>query len=187
MLPPPHRRKTRGGRLARLAGLVALLALALAPGAGAVTLVSPTGEPDAIVRYQRWVDRAGVPTPPGIVGLVLSSCPTGGEPGCIVHGAQPTIYLGSEVQDKATLLHEIGHAFDATVLTDAYRAAFSAIAGDRRAWRSPPNSPHEQFAEAYALCATRKTLRRTYTAAYAYRVTPRQHRRVCSLIRRAAR
>jgi hypothetical protein len=164
-----------------------LLALTLAPGAGAVTLVSPDGAPSAMVRYQRWVDRAGVPTPPGAVNLVLSACPTGVEPGCIVHGLRPTIYLGREVQDQETLLHEVGHAFDATVMGDADRAAFSAIFGDRRAWRSPPNSPHEQFAEAYTLCALKPKLKRTYTAAYAYRVTPKQHRQVCKVIRRAPR
>jgi hypothetical protein len=172
---------------ARAAALSPLLALALAsPAAGSTTLVSPSGAP-AVAQFQTWVDKAGVPTPPGAVNLVLSGCPVGAEPGCIVHGAQPTIYLGREVQDRQTLLHEVGHAFDATVLTDAYRAAFSGLVGDRRAWRSPPNSPHEKFAEAYALCALKPKLRRTHTAAYALRVTPRLHKRVCALIRRAAK
>jgi hypothetical protein len=188
MQPSPHRRRARDGRRARLASLTPVLALALTPAAAeGMTLVSPGGDAKSMVRYQRWVDKAGVPTPPGAVNLVLQGCPLAAEPGCIVHGLRPTIYLGRAVQDRATLLHEVGHAFDAAVLDDGDRAAFAAITGDRRGWRSPPNSPHEQFAEAYALCALKPKLSRNHTAAYAYRATPAQHRRVCRLIKRAAR
>src|SRR3954454_5582215 len=92
-------------RLAALAGAAAL-ALGLAPGAQALRLLSPSGDP-AITRYQRWVDAAAVPTPRGDLDVVLATCPLPVSDGCIVHGAGPTIYLGPMTRDRATLLHEV--------------------------------------------------------------------------------
>jgi hypothetical protein len=172
-------------RVATVAAAVALFALWLVPGAEALRLISPSGDP-AIARYQRWVDAAAMPTPSENLYVVLASCPVPVSDGCIVHDAVPTVYLGPMVRDRATLLHEVGHAFDAAEMNDGGRAAFSAIFGDTRAWGQGPNAPKERFAEAYSLCARHPVLRRTYTAAYAYRVTPAQQRRVCALIRRAA-
>src|SRR4051812_16316666 len=165
--------------------LTALALVVLSAPAQAVTLVSPTGDA-RISRYQTWANAAAVPTPLGVVDLVLDSCPVDVSDGCIYHGAPPTIFLGSTVRDRPTLLHELGHAFDTQRLTPAYRAGFASIFGDRRAWRSPPNSPHERFAEAYSLCARHVAIKRTYEGAYGYRATPRQHRRACALIKRAA-
>src|SRR3954467_4806022 len=171
-------------RLGVLAG--ALLALALAaPSAYALQLLSTSDDGAQVARFQTWVDAAAMPTPPVNLYVVLESCPVATSDGCIVHEPQATVYLGSFVQDRATLLHEVGHAFDATEMTDADRAAFQAVFRDTRAWRSPPNSPHERFAEAYSLCARHPAIRRAYTGAYGYRVTPAQQRRVCGLIRRA--
>src|SRR3954447_6880991 len=166
-----------------LAGAVALAALWAAPGADALRLVSPSGDP-AVARYQRWVDAAAMPTPRESLNVVLASCPVAISDGCIVHDAVPTVYLGPMTRDRATLLHEVGHAFDAAEMTDADRAAFDAIFADARAWEAAPNSPKERFAEAYSLCARSPAIRRAYTGAYAYRVTPAQQRRVCGLIRR---
>jgi hypothetical protein len=160
-----------------------LALLALGSTAHAVTLVSPSGDA-RVARYQAWANAAAMPTPTGVVDLVLQPCPVPVSDGCLVHGSPPTIYLGGAVRSRAILLHEVGHAFDAERLTDADRARFEAIFGDPRPWRSPSNSPHEQFAEAYSLCARHPQIRATYTAAYAYRVTAAQHRRVCALIRR---
>ena len=172
-------------RLAALAGVAAALVLGLAPAAHALRLVSPTGDP-AIARYQRWVDAAAVPTPRGDLDVVLASCPLPVSDGCIVHGAPSTIYLGPMVRDRATLLHEVGHAFDAADMTGPARAAFSAIFGDTRAWDAGPNAPTERFAEAYSLCARHKTIRSTAFGMYAYTATPAIHRRACSLIKQAA-
>ena len=167
-----------------VAAIVAVATLWLAPAANALRLVSPTGDP-SVARMQRWVDSSAMPTPGGSAYVVLTSCPVPVSDGCIVHAAVPTIYLGPLVRDRATLLHEVGHAFDAADLTDADRAAFSAIFGDTRAWDAGPNAPKERFAEAYSLCARHPVIRATYTAAYTYRVTPAQHRRVCAMIRHA--
>src|SRR3954467_11552024 len=164
--------------------LTVLALVVLSAPAEAVTLVSPTGD-GRIARFQTWANAAVVPTPAGVVDLVLDSCPVDVSDGCIMHGAPPTIFLGPTVRDRPILLHELGHAFDAQRMTPADRVAFEAIFRDRRVWRSPPNSPHERFAEAYSLCARHPRIRRAYTAAYGYRVTPHRHRRVCALIQRA--
>ena len=125
-------------RVATVAAAVAFLALWLVPGADALRLISPSGDP-AIARYQRWVDAAAMPMPSENLYVVLASCPVPVSDGCIVHDAVPTVYLGPMVRDRATLLHEVGHAFDAAEMTDASRAAFSAIFGDTRAWDVGPN------------------------------------------------
>lgn len=49
------------------------------------------------------------------------------------------------------------------------------------------NPPSEQFAEAYALCARRKTVRRRTRVYYAYSATPREHRAACAIMRRTLR
>src|SRR3954453_21334703 len=146
MPPVPHRL----GVLA-IALLALALGLALSPPAHALKLLSTSDAPE-VARFQTWVDASAMPPPPVSLYVVLECCPVAISDGCIVHEPQATVYLGSFVQDRPTLLHEVGHAFDATELTDADRAAFQATFRDTRAWRSPPNSPHERFAEADSLC-----------------------------------
>ena len=165
--------------------VAALLVLALTSSAQALTIVSPTGDP-RVARYQAWANTSAMPQPLGQVDLVLSSCPAAISDGCIYHGAPPTIFLGPTVRERAVLLHELGHAFDTQRMSNAYRFAFEKLFGDRRAWRTAPNSPHERFAEAYSLCARHPRIRATYYAAYGYTVTPKRHHKVCALIRRAA-
>src|SRR4051794_17261 len=114
--------------------LTALALVVVSAPAQAVTLVSPSGDARG-ARYPTWANAAFVPTPAGVVDLVLQSCPVDVSDGCIYHGAPPTIFLGTAVRDRPTLLHELGHAFDAQRLTPAYRAGFESIFGDRRAWR----------------------------------------------------
>jgi len=165
--------------------LSAVALLAVPAAAQAVTLISPTANP-AIGGYQRWADGSAVPTVGGHVRLLLRSCPLSISDGCIVYDAEPTIYLGSAVRDRSTLLHELGHAFDAAVMSDADRLAFAAVTEDRRDWQTGPNSLKERFAEAYGLCARHARIHKPYAAAYGYRVSPAQHRGVCRVIRIAA-
>jgi hypothetical protein len=141
------------------------------------------------------VDAARVPTVPGGVRLILGPCPGMVEPACAIPG---TIWLdiagatghgmGSEL--RYMLFHELGHQADYRVLADADREAFLGLTGDRRPWRSDAPSPHERFAEAYAMCAApelfpvdRATDRRD--GAYGFRPTRRQYRKVCRLVRNA--
>jgi hypothetical protein len=56
---------------------------------------------------------------------------------------------------------------------------FEALMHDARPWRSPPNSPHEQFAEAVRLCAISVRWLDRYGLAYGYSPTRFQHRKVC--------
>ena len=175
-------------RLPLSLGIVLALLLTIAPAATATTLTTP----DGTVRpqpFQGWVDAAAVPTPPGVVTVHLAGCPGGPAwaGGCVDTLAR-AIHLGEDGRDRTTLLHELGHVFDATVMGDAARRRFQALIGRPGPWDGPPSTdpPHEQFAEAYALCARYPRLRGPRLGMYAYVATPRRHRAVCGLIRDAA-
>src|SRR3954465_4622556 len=128
MPPVPHRL----GVLA-IALLALALGLALSPPAHALKLLSTSDAPE-VARFQTWVDAAAMPTPPVNLYVVLESCPVATSDGCIVHEPPPPVDPASFVQDRAALLHEVGHAFDATEMTDADRAAFQAVFRDSRQW-----------------------------------------------------
>jgi hypothetical protein len=135
--------------------------------------------------FQGWSDHAKVPAPRGYITVTDSRCPGRPEPTCSQPGA---IWFSEAWAVNATprrwFLHELGHQFDYVAMTAASRAAFEKITGDSRPWRSPPNSPHEQFAEAYALCALRSRLPRDFAGGgYLYRPTPDQFHQACALIR----
>lgn len=57
------------------------------------------------------------------------------------------------LRDRGTFLHEVGHVIDYQIMTGNTRYAFRKIMGLPAPWRGGFNSPHEQFAEAYAQCA----------------------------------
>src|SRR3954454_22876047 len=108
---------------ARLALVVAgILAAATPASASATTLVLPDGT-SRPQPYQSWIDRAHVPTPHGAITLRLGRC--AGAPdwatGCAVLGRQE-IALTVMARSADRLLHELGHFFDAQVLTRADRA-----------------------------------------------------------------
>jgi len=82
---------------------------------------------------------------------------------------------------RRSFYHEQGHAFDRA--HPELRQAFARI--DRRPWTTPASE--ERFAQAYALCAQNRVLRKVFTSAYhAFRWTPAQHTATCNLIRGAA-
>jgi hypothetical protein len=85
-------------------------------------------------------------------------------------------------------MHELGHIYDGAVMTAPLRSVFQAIVRNRGLWAAAASTdpPQEQFAEAYSLCARRKSIRSTSFAMYAYTATPAIHRRACSVIRQAA-
>lgn len=86
------------------------------------------------------------------------------------------------------VLHELGHQFDYQVMSDFQRDWFRMFIGDPRPWRSSPNSPHEQFAEAYRTCAmlrTRSAWEFARGGGFNYDPPWRRHRRICLMIKRA--
>jgi hypothetical protein len=138
--------------------------------------------------YQGWVDSSLVPTPPGEVTLHLDGCPGQPELDACSPVDGSLIALSPEWNDRRVLMHELGHVFDDLMPAWA-RVPFIRLVHRRGAWAPArsANPPDEQFAEAYALCATRPFLRTRHYAGYGYAPTPARHERVCAFIRRVGR
>jgi hypothetical protein len=174
-------------RAGTLAAAIAAALVAAAP-AHAVNLATPDGQ--AIPFYQRWVDAAKVPTPDATVVIRPTGCPFGEEPACTwplgpIHFDHAGVAWSSDhpAEVRGTLLHELGHQYD-YLMPERARARFARIMRDARPWRTSPNSPHEQFAEAYAHCGLGgKAARRYGLGGYDYSPSVRQRRAACRLIR----
>jgi len=168
-----------------------LLVLLVAPGAGAhpPAPVGPKGKP-LRGSFHRWLHEARVPLVGGRIQILLGGCP--GYPrfaGCVFSARPRRIYLRRGLRDPRTLLyHELGHVFDLRVMNRRDRRAFKRVMRLRGpGWYRGSPSPSEQFADGYALCARRRTVRgAARRSAYGYRPSARQHERVCTLIARAA-
>ncbi len=174
--------------------IAALAAVALLPAsADAATLIYDDGTP--ALALQAWVDASFAPVPAGLVMIQRRGCvdSAGVTRSCTW---APGSVIGLQEPDpsnlRVTLLHELGHRFDFLRMNAAARQAFQQtmhISGRWDELRADDllvelTSPQEQFAEAYGLCARFQALRRTRRIAiYGYAPTPRQHRRVCRLIR----
>ena len=126
----------------------------------------------------------GVPLPAIMPVVIHESCPAPEGTSCTWPGGP--IYLDPEWGDRFTYWHELGHAFDYQEMDDGDRAAFMRLIRHPGPWRSPPDSAHEQFAEAYALCALRVRPRwGRIRGGAGYEPRPAVHHRVCTLIRGA--
>lgn len=160
--------------------LAIILTLTLAVSAQATTI---TG---AVEPYQSWANAAFVPTPQIDVNVINAPCPAAPEwaAACSVIGLHQ-IYIGSEGHNPHVFLHELGHVYDDTSMTDMARAKFMAILHTSGSWTRPlgQDAPAEQFAEAYSLCARHRTIRTFYYGMYGYTPSPQIHRRVCAVIR----
>jgi hypothetical protein len=186
----------------RVVVLAVALGLLLGAPAEATHVITPNGH--RARPYQRWADHAKVPTPRGYVTVYDAPCPDGWW-ACYINDGR-RIYLdpavikttlnGGDATERMVMrlafLHELFHDFDETdELADADRARFERIMGLRGPWRQADHdtSPNEAFADAGAACAVRPriTVWTTDVVGGNYMPTPRQHRRVCALIRRAAR
>lgn len=166
---------------APIAATIALLVSVDAQAAGLSLRYADGSEAPAL---QTWVDESRVPMAPGLVVIHAAHCASGSS--CTTAPGDH-IWLRDDAEFlRPTLTHELGHRFDYRVMTARSRAAFKRMIGDRRPWRSAPNSPHEKFAEAYGLCARRQAIRRALSLGYGHRTTPALHRRACRLIRRTA-
>lgn len=167
---------------ARILLLVCLSMLVLAaPATGATKVV---GDSDRLAQIERWIDHSRVPTPDGTITVEDRDCYEFGGSSCAWRETA-TIYLDPE-DNRAVFMHELGHFFDYWVMTDAARRQVLRLAGDTREWISPPNSPHERFAEKYAYLATHGR-RHMGKPRLGYRARFRDPSRLRHLIRRVAR
>ena len=172
-----------------LALVTFLLTFAIAAPAFATTVVFPDGTPAQ--PYQTWVNSSLVPGPPGTVVVNLAGCPTGAAPEWAAACAMPSeheIYLGPDGRTKAAFFHELGHVFDASVMTDPLRQSFALLVRRPGVWgtvATVSDPPSEQFAEAYSMCARHRRIRSVAYGMYSYTPTPAQHLRACALIRQA--
>lgn len=167
---------------------LAALLLAVTP-ASAVVVQRPDGGSPA--QYQQWADASLVPTVPGVVNVRRADCPAW--PGRSCAAADGRVYMAPrQILVRGTWLHELGHLFDWTFMSDSLRWRFRQLIHDGRAWhldpRSHVSSPQERFADAYAVCAMYRQIPASFYGAvsFDYSPGPRTHRLVCSLIRRAA-
>lgn len=120
--------------------------------------------------FQQWVDDSYAPTYPGVVQLTWSAAPltcgtVAGVVGCTSWQQWPVPLVSIDTGNGPYLahqyeMHELGHVFDATEMTDPFRAQFMAIwglPGGSSAWWAPFANGHgsagEWFAESCRLCA----------------------------------
>jgi hypothetical protein len=172
-----------GGR-----GLCLLAVVALAPApAAATTVIDPQA---GAFPYQRWVNRAKVPTPDVTLRLFEVPCPAELSQdfanACTAKGTY-TIWMNPDGGTRERFYHELGHNFDYYEMGRWASRQFRKITGDERPWRTKPGkiglSPHEIFAEAYARCALKKHIKRALIQLPPIKIGPRRHDRICALIR----
>jgi hypothetical protein len=138
---------------------------------------------------------ATVPLPPVPPPVFVAQCPFDAHAGgCYVSpDMDPSlpdgaIYITPPNDDRFSLNHEEGHAFDWQVMTHAARKHFEAIMHLRGPWwPSHGTAPAELFADEYSECRLRRNPEHgAWTTSYGPTPTARQHFRVCALIRRVA-
>lgn len=174
----------------------------------AVCLLAPmTAAAAAKERRYREVARPVLPVPmpavvreecPGLEGQV-SGCYIGRDEADIKERvwANGAVFVAPH-RGLFVKLHEIGHAFDATMMDASEREAYTKLRHQRDllwTWAegigdtlvAGMGTPEEEFADAYAACRMGRTPYGMWEAGYGYYPTPREHFRVCRLIARAGR
>lgn len=152
------------------------------------------------------------PMPNPMPQIVHGACPGMGDDaaGCFVSAGQadytgrawPTGAVFTD-DDRFTRAHELGHAFDATMMDAGERSRFVRLANmftDDEAWNSTyvddqgrlldvGNSPAEVFADAYASCFIGQIIapRFMWTTSTGYMPTAHIERTICGMIARAGR
>lgn len=151
---------------------IAVMLVLLAPASANASGPSP---------FQRMALRISVETT-----IVEQSCPTTDyETSCTGPEFGSVVYIAGNA-NRWSVWHELGHQFDYRYMTNADRGTFLYLTRQQdRAWRSPPNSPNEQFAEAFMACVHSAQYRMRDTG-YGYQPTPRQHRHICRWLNRVA-
>ena len=149
--------------------------------------------------FSGWAEDARVPLPPaGAVVVHYAPCPEfPEEAGCAwpEQDGQPVhvfvLPSRDRSEDRRTFWHELGHAYDWTVLSDVQRAKLTLLMGMRGPWSKRPmeDQPAEAFGEAYRFCAmgadrSRRAFRREDASVeYGYAVTFRRQRGICRMLR----
>lgn len=155
---------------------IVLIAILLSSIASPVQAIELEGRPQP---YQRFLDKAKVPTPDVQAGLILEACPWGLFFACTTQ-APYTIYLQpakKSRRDIFPLRHEVAHIYDDMYFGKKEHKQFAAIFG--RKWKGVMA---ELFADVYAKCARTHRVKRPYFSVYFRAVTRRQHRKGCKFI-----
>ena len=89
--------------------LLSVLVLLVGAGSakGRTTIVVEDGEPDW--PYQRWVDRAQMPTPDSEIWVLERDCPMPGKMACAFHEIKWIYYPPATPKAPLILYHELGH------------------------------------------------------------------------------
>jgi hypothetical protein len=131
-----------------LTGAAVSLVLLFGTKASANTIITAApGSPP----YQGWVNRSHVPSPTVGIEVITAEC---GGLGCTT-GESIIEISPLALGHRSTFLHELGHVFDATVLTDEDRQRLMALMATNPEWwnANPSLSSAETFADAYMQCA----------------------------------
>ncbi len=159
-------------------------------GRQAVSLVTAGGA-RLSGQWQTWANASLMPTVAGRVTIRITGCPAlPRAAGCVYTNQPRVVYLKPGLrQPRGVMLHELGHVYDLTVLSNSDRGQFRRIMKRPHAQWWKGNTPlAEWFAEAYAWCARYSRIVSVGDyAIYRYDPTPAQHRSSCALIKRAAR
>jgi hypothetical protein len=157
----------------------------------AVRLVTAAGKrPPG--RWQAWANAALVPTVKGRVELRVARCPRARTAaGCVITKHPRVVYVAPGLRNpRGVLLHELGHVYDLTVMSDRDRDLFRRIMRQpkSRQWWIGRTPLAEWFAEGYSWCARYAHIVSIERyAIYHYRPSASQHTRTCALIKAAAR
>lgn len=139
------------------------------------------------VHAQRIINRAQAPLPAETVTVHWEACPS--DPIASCTGPGLTDIWWQPDHSNSNFRHELGHRAD-YAQDDMARDTFRRLLRDSRPWRAiGGNSPHEQYAEAWSLCAgsSWRVWEGRVHGDYAYEPTVRVHRRVCEMIGKTAR
>lgn len=151
-----------------------VVGFALPAHAAAATTFAPNS--DTSRPYQRWIDRAGMPTPDVALTIRRGWCPDAIATACTREGTTEVWLSRSGGSTKGWFSHELGHQFDYVELSERERQGLTRRMGLAGPWvdRSLGSlSPHEMFAETYGVCL----LGRSETEALPF--APQRFRRVC--------
>jgi hypothetical protein len=129
--------------------LAAILLVLLFPASASALTLRGNVAP----RHRAWVGSATVPLPTGAITITRSGCYFTWS--CFDQGViRLPKKTDSYAQERAVLLHELGHAFDERMLSPRERRAFQRAADVPGSWwANTETPPAEAFAEQYAACA----------------------------------